>query len=195
MISGIVFYIVIVGLLAYASYLKHQIKKKVVAGDGGAKHRSIDPPTTWHSVADPHAVSYHRPRGGPPVLDPTTRPIGAYDVYSVVEANNFGKEFLRMAGIVQMLHARPTPSDKYPYHAHPKRTRQPQSTRAQARSSCTVSLAVPGPCHTVLALCHNPFSRCLLTCPIWLILTAHISINHYTSSVYKSISMGVQQEL
>ena len=32
-------------------------QKKVVVGDGGAKHRSIDPPTTWHSVADPHAVA------------------------------------------------------------------------------------------------------------------------------------------
>ena len=31
--------------------------KKVVAGDGGAKHRSVDPPTPRHNVADPHAAS------------------------------------------------------------------------------------------------------------------------------------------
>ena len=99
-------------------------QKKVVVGDGGAKHRSIDPPTTWHSVADPHAVATIH-QGGPPGLDPTTTPCWAYDVYSVIEANNFGKDFLRMAGIVQMLHAIKPPYDKYPY-AHPKRVRQPQ---------------------------------------------------------------------
>jgi hypothetical protein len=37
--------------------------QKKVVGDGGAKHRSIDPPTTWHSVADPHAVAAI-PQGG-----------------------------------------------------------------------------------------------------------------------------------
>jgi hypothetical protein len=46
-------------------------QKKVAVGDGGAKHRSVDPPTTWHSVADPHAASTID-QGGPPGLDPTT---------------------------------------------------------------------------------------------------------------------------
>ena len=68
-----------------------------VVGDGGAKHRSIDPPTEWHSVADPHAASTIHP-GGPPGLDPTLCSFWAYDVISCGEANYFGKEFLRMAG-------------------------------------------------------------------------------------------------
>jgi hypothetical protein len=37
------------------------------------------------------------------VLTPTTS-IKAYGLIFVVEANYFGKEFLRMAGIVKMLH-------------------------------------------------------------------------------------------
>ena len=88
-----------------------------------SRHQSLevvgDPPTPRHSVADPHAVAtlIH---GG---QDPTTTSSWAYDVYSHIEANYFGKEFLRMAGIVQMLHALQTPYDKYPY-AHPKRVRQ-----------------------------------------------------------------------
>ena len=44
-------------------------QKVIPVGDGGAKHRSIDPPTTWHSVADPHAASTIDP-GGPAVLTP-----------------------------------------------------------------------------------------------------------------------------
>ena len=38
-------------------------------------------------------------------LDPTTRPIGVQRPIMLCEATLFGKEFLRMAGIVQMLHA------------------------------------------------------------------------------------------
>ena len=56
----------------------------IVVGDGGAKHRSVDPPTTWHSVADPHAASTID-QGGPPGLAPTTTSSWAYGVYSVVE--------------------------------------------------------------------------------------------------------------
>ena len=44
----------------------------IPVGDGGAKHRSIDPPTTWHSVADPHAVATIG-QGGPAVLTPRPR--------------------------------------------------------------------------------------------------------------------------
>ena len=83
---------------------QEHIQEVIPVGDGGAKHRSIDPPTAWHSVADPHAVATI-PQGGPPGLDPTTTPIEAYDVYSHIEADYFGKKILRMAGIVQMLHA------------------------------------------------------------------------------------------
>ena len=38
-------------------------------------------------------------------LDPTVTPMLAYDCEYSSEANKFGKESLRMAGIVQMLHA------------------------------------------------------------------------------------------
>ena len=48
--------------------------------------------------------------GGP---HPTTTPIVAYDLISYCEAFYFGKEFLRMAGIVKMLHAQQPPNDKY----------------------------------------------------------------------------------
>ena len=40
---------------------------------------------------------------GPP--DPAFAPFWAYGLIFVIEANYFGKDFLRMAGIVQMLHA------------------------------------------------------------------------------------------
>ena len=110
---------------------QEHIQEVIPVGDGGAKHRYIDPPTAWHSVADPHAVATI-PQGGPPGLDPTTAPIEAYDVYSGVEADNFGKDFLRMAGIAQMLHAHTMPNDKYPY-AHPKRVRTTQQARNPRR--------------------------------------------------------------
>ena len=47
-------------------------QKKVVVGDGGAKHRSVDPPTEWHNVPTPHAVATI-PQGGPAVLTPRPR--------------------------------------------------------------------------------------------------------------------------
>ena len=99
---------------------------------GGAKHRMVDPPTTWPSAADPDAASTIH-LGGDPGLDPTTMPIGAYDCEYNSEATVFGKEFLRMAGIVQMLHA-PTPSrDKYPY-ANREGIRAEPGARDQTRS-------------------------------------------------------------
>ena len=127
-----------------------------------------DPPTPRHSVADRHAVAtlIH---GGPPHPTTTTTSCWAYGVYCHIEAILFGKEFLRMAGIVQMLHALQPPYDKYPYHAHGTRTLTSRA-RDQARRTATVSLGVPGPCHTVLAMCHNKEHHGLLTCSIWLIL-------------------------
>ena len=97
-----------------------------------------DPPTPRHNVADPHAAAtlIH---GG---QDPTTTSSWAYDKYSHIEANYFGKEFLRMAGIVQMLHARTTPNDKYPY-AHPKRVRQREQARNQKRTQASMASQVP----------------------------------------------------
>ena len=115
--------------------------QKKVVGDGGAKHRSMATPWSWHSVADPHAVRTI-PQGGPPGLDPTTTPIEAYDVYSHIEANYFGKEFLRMAGIVQMLHARIQPSDKYLLNANRERTLRTQP-RTQARTLPCMAAAIP----------------------------------------------------
>ena len=88
------------------------------------------------------------PRTGGP--HPTTTPIVAYDVISCIEANNFGKESLRMAGIVQMLHAHKPSNDKYPY-AHRKRTRAAQP-RTQVRLSTHQSTRIPGPCHIVVSV-------------------------------------------
>ena len=128
----------------------------------------VDPPTTWHSVADPHAAST-RHKGGHPGLDPTTTSSWAYDVYSHTEATQFGNDSLRMAGIVQMLHRHKPPHDKYPY-ANPEGIRQAGNTGDQTRSSCTVSTAVLGPCATVLAVSTDKIHSALLTCHIWPIL-------------------------
>ena len=57
---------------------------------------------------------------------------GSNDRIMCSEANYYGKKFLRMAGIVQMLHAFKPPSDNYVY-AHPKRIRTVQQTRIQRR--------------------------------------------------------------
>jgi hypothetical protein len=46
---------------------------------------------------------------------PTTRSFWAYGLIFVIKAIYFGKEFLRMAGIVQMLHGHKPPSDNYQY--------------------------------------------------------------------------------
>jgi len=46
---------------------------------GGAKHRMVDPPTTWHSVADPHAVAtilLGGANGDPAVLTPRSARFG-----------------------------------------------------------------------------------------------------------------------
>ena len=134
MITSILFYIAIVGLLAYASYLKEHTQKKVVG----------DPPTPRHSVADPHAVATLIHGGTRP--GPHDHAIWAYDVYSDVEANYFGKEFLRMAGIVQMLHALqpPTISIRMPTQ------REYDKHNDQKSNGITPSMAsaIPGSCRT-----------------------------------------------
>ena len=57
------------------------------------------------------------------VVEPPSASFWAYGLIIVIEAYYFGKNFLRMAGIVQMLHSLQTPYDKYPYNAHRKRKR------------------------------------------------------------------------
>ena len=52
-------------------------------------------------------------RSDPP--HPAFASFSAYDPIFHIEGSYFGKEFLRMAGIVQMLHFRKPPYDKYPY--------------------------------------------------------------------------------
>ena len=113
-------------------------QKVIPVGDGGAKHRSIDPPTPRHNVPTRHAVATSE-HGG---LDPTVRSFWAYGVYSVVKASYFGKEFLRMAGIVQMLHAHYTPYDKYYHNAHRERKRLTQP-RTQEGSLASMASAIP----------------------------------------------------
>ena len=60
--------------------------------------------------------------GGPWPPHPAFASFWAYGLISTSEACYFGKEFLRMAGIAQMLHAHKPPYDKYPY-AHGIRVR------------------------------------------------------------------------
>ena len=57
------------------------------------------------------------------VVEPPSASFWAYGLISCGEAYYFGKKILRMAGIVQMLHALQTPYDKYLYNAHRKRKR------------------------------------------------------------------------
>ena len=98
--------------------------QKKVVGDGGAKHRSVAPPTTWYNVAGRHAVATIC-QGGTQATQTAFASIPAYDPITVIKANYFGKDFLRMAGIVQMLHVHKPPNDNYSY-AHPKRIRATQ---------------------------------------------------------------------
>ena len=62
---------------------------------------------------------------------PSTDPTLAYDPCDAIytsEASYYGKKFLRMTGIAQMLHALQPPSDKYLYaHGERKRLTQPRT--------------------------------------------------------------------
>jgi len=58
---------------------QEHIQEVIPVTDGGAKHRSVDPPTTWHSVADPHAVAtilQGGANGDPAVLTPHSARFG-----------------------------------------------------------------------------------------------------------------------
>ena len=137
------------------------------------------------STAPIRSVESPRSRSGD--AHPTATSSWAYDVISCREAFLFGNKILRMAGIVQMLHALQPPNDNYSY-AHPKRTRATQP-RNQTRRTATVSPAVPGPCATVLAVSHRKEHHCLLTCSIWLILINLLTAVYYIVSVYNCISI------
>ena len=149
-----------------------------------------DPPTPRHSVADSHAVVTLIHGGRAEGLDPTTTPIGAYGVISVVKANNFGKEFLRMAGIVQMLHRHNPPYDKYPY-AHPKRIRATQPARNQTGSSSTVSTTVLGPCATGIRV--GLYSKHHRPCvsSIWLIQSVLLTLLVPSITAYLSHNSSI----
>ena len=74
-------------------------------------------PTQGPSVAGRRPLHPgHGGRSGPP--HPAFASFSAYGLNIVIKALYFGKEFLRMAGIVQMLHALQTPYDKYLYNAN-----------------------------------------------------------------------------
>ena len=72
---------------------------------GGPEGRSVRHPIMF---ADSGSAQDIRHGGDLVVLTPTTS-IKAYDPILHIEANYFGKEFLRMAGIVKMLHIRRPP--------------------------------------------------------------------------------------
>ncbi len=131
-----------------------------------------------------------RSRSGPP--HPAATPSWAYDVISCREAFLFGNKILRMAGIVQMLHTRTTPSDKYLPNAHRTRTLTSRA-RDQARRTATVSLTVPGPCHTVLAMCHRKEHHGLLTCSIWLIQSVLLTLSVPSITAYQSHNSSILQ--
>jgi len=141
------------------------------------------PPWSWHSVADPHAVATIG-QGGTQATQTAFASIPAYDPISTIKANYFGKKILRMAGIVQMLHAHKPPYDKYPY-AHPKRVRATQSARNQKGSRTSMASAIPGSCRTTRGVVtHRPYSS-HHTCSIWLILHILLTLSVPSMRAYK----------
>ena len=110
----------------------HDIKHTVLHSNRGPTGLCVIPPASTqeaivHTPSKGHIVPRRRPlhpghggRSGPP--HPAFASIPAYDPIIVIKASYFGKKILRMAGIVQMLHALNTPNDNYSY-AHPKRIR------------------------------------------------------------------------
>jgi hypothetical protein len=76
---------------------------------GGPEGRSRHKPSGMAYCSKPRAPSNHHARWGPATLTPrptAIAPAKAYDPEYSIEASYFGKDFLRMAGIVQMLHLR-----------------------------------------------------------------------------------------
>ena len=68
-----------------------------------ATHRTMAPTVPTHGVTPHNVPTPHALERWPPW--PTLTSIEAYDPIITSEATKFGKDFLRMAGIVQMLHA------------------------------------------------------------------------------------------
>jgi hypothetical protein len=73
--------------------------------------RPVPTEHTHEEIARPHTRSAEHTGSGSGGPHPTTTSEPAYDCEYSCEAIKFGNDFLRMAGIVQMLHARTTPSD------------------------------------------------------------------------------------
>jgi hypothetical protein len=150
---------------------------------GGPEGRYTTHTAGMAYCSKPRAPPNHHARWGPVILTPTTS-IKAYDPILHIEGNNFGKEFLRMAGIVQMLHLRKQPNDNYPY-AHGIRIRSIQSedrhTRDQAGPCTQIPPAVPGSVAHVSHLYKGASHSRLLTCSIWPIL--HILLTLSTPSI------------
>ena len=92
-----------------------------------------------------------------------------------------------------MLHALYGVYDKYPY-AHTQRTRSTQSQPRTQAGRTHRAPAVPGPCATVLALCHHTLSGAVLTGPVWLILPNHIKLYTILTS-YKFRPLGFESVL
>ena len=121
---------------------------------------------------------------------------------SCIEANNFGKESLRMAGIVQMLHAHKPSNDNYSY-AHRKRTPATQP-RTQVRLTTHQSTRIPGPCHIVVSVSTSMAHAhwlCVMhvrslcdhtTRPVWPILSSLITAPHYQFRARNRISVPYQ---
>ena len=81
-------------------------------------------------------VARRRPlRSWPRWPHPTTDPKKAYGLIIRIEAYYFGKNFLRMAGIVQMLHAHKPPYVKYPY-AHTRTCPQARFSDQRRVGTC-----------------------------------------------------------
>jgi len=115
----------------------------------------------------------HRRSGGPHPNATPIAPAKVYDPISHIEAIYFGKEFLRMAGIVQMLHGHKPPYDKYQY-ANRIRIRQVQpahtNTRAQTRRTTCHEATVPGSCARLCDLYRDKAYSALRSSPVWPIL-------------------------
>jgi len=85
---------------------------------GGPEGRSARHPIMFADSGSAQDIRH----GGPWPPHPAFASFPAYGLIITIKAIYFGKEFLRMAGIVQMLHLRKQSNDNYPY-AHGIRVR------------------------------------------------------------------------
>jgi len=95
-----------------------------------------------------------------------------------------------MAGIVQMLHARTTPSDKYLLNAHRTRTLTTQP-RNQTGSSSTVSTTVLGPCATGIRVGLDSKHHRPCVSSIWLIQSVLLTLLVPSITAYLSHNSSI----